>query len=211
MDIDLGGDAKFIGVSSTGLAEQRSAIENDRKRAEFKAGQLIGNQSIKNESGNAMLARLAAQTANLNQIAMSSAEGLQTALRHIASWMGLDPKEVTVTPNTEFTNAAQNAQELVYLLTARGLGAPLSMQSIHALMKERSYTDLDYETEKALVEQEGPNGAEKVSEETNEVTLEGQKLTAETAEKTAAAQAKATAAAAKASAGKPPAKSSATK
>ena len=163
LDIDLGGDAKFIGVSSTGLAEQRSAIENDRKRAEFKAGQLIGNQSIKNESGNAMLARLAAQTANLNQIAMSSAEGLQTALRHIASWMGLDPKEVTVTPNTEFTNAAQNAQELVYLLTARGLGAPLSMQSIHALMKERSYTDLDYETEKALVEQEGPNGAEKVS------------------------------------------------
>ena len=211
LDIDLGGDAKFIGVSSTGLAEQRSAIENDRKRAEFKAGQLIGNQSIKNESGNAMLARLAAQTANLNQIAMSSAEGLQTALRHIASWMGLDPKEVTVTPNTEFTNAAQNAQELVYLLTARGLGAPLSMQSIHALMKERSYTDLDYETEKALVEQEGPNGSEKVAEETNEVTLEGQKLTAETAEKTAAVQAKATAAAAKASAGKPPAKSSATK
>ena len=79
-------------------------------------------------------------------------------------------------------------------------------------MKERSYTDLDYETEKALVEQEGPNGAEKVAEETNDVTLEGQKLTAETAEKTAAAQAKATAAAAaKASAGTPPAKSNATK
>ena len=187
LDIDLGGDAKFIGVSSTGLAEQRNAIENDRKRAEFKAGQLIGNQSIKNESGNAMLARLAAQTANLNQIAMSSAEGLQTALRHIARWMGIDPKEVEVTANTEFTNAAQNAQEFVYLMTARGLGAPLSMESIHALMKERSYTNLDYEEEMKKVEAEGPNGAQKTAEETNEVTLEGQKLTA----KTAAAQAKA--------------------
>ena len=165
LDIDLGGDAKFIGVSSTGLAEQRNAIENDRKRAEFKAGQLIGNQSIKNESGNAMLARLAAQTANLNQIALSSAEGLQTALRHIASWMGEDSSTVVVTPNTEFTNAAQNAQELVYLLTARGLGAPLSLESIHANMAERGFTKLDFEEEMKKVASEGPNGAAKAAKE----------------------------------------------
>lgn len=199
LDVDIGGDAKFIGVSSTGLAEQRTALENDRKRAEFKAGQLIGNQSIKNESGNAMLARLAAQTANLNQIALSSGEGLQTALRHIAVWTGEDPESVVVTPNTEFTNAAQNAQELVHLLTARGLGAPLSMESIHAGMLERGFTKLSFEDEMKKVLAEGPNGSEKIAEETNEVTLEGQKLTAETAEKTA----KATAAAAKAAASKP--------
>lgn len=181
LDIDIGGDAKFIGVSSTGLAEQRSAIENDRKRAEFKAGQLIGNQSIKNESGNAMLARLAAQTANLNQIALSAGEGLQTALRHIAVWMGEDPESVVVTPNTEFTNAAQNAQELVHLLTARALGAPLSMESIHAGMMERGFTKLQYEEEIKKVEAEGLNGAAKIADESNEVILKGQKLTAETA------------------------------
>lgn len=157
IDVEMGGDAKFIGVSSTGLSEQRNSLENDRKRAEFKAGQLIGNQSIKNESGNAMLARLAAQTANLNQISMSSGEGLQTALRHIAEWMGEDPKKVKVTPNTEFTNAASNAQELVYLMTARSLGAPLSMRSIHTSLKERGYTQMDYDEEMKLVKQEGPN------------------------------------------------------
>lgn len=159
IDVEMGGDAKFIGVSSTGLSEQRNSLENDRKRAEFKAGQLIGNQSIKNESGNAMLARLAAQTANLNQIAMSSGEGLQTALRHIAIWMGEDPEKVKVTPNTEFTNAASNAQELVYLMTARSLGAPLSMRSIHTSLKERGYTQMEYEEEMKLVKQEGPNQA----------------------------------------------------
>lgn len=159
IDVEMGGDAKFIGVSSTGLSEQRNSLENDRKRAEFKAGQLIGNQSIKNESGNAMLARLAAQTANLNQIALSSGEGLQTALRHIATWMGEDPEKVKVTPNTEFTNAASNAQELVYLMTARSLGAPLSMRSIHTSLKERGYTQMDYDDEMQLVKKEGPNQA----------------------------------------------------
>lgn len=154
LDLEMGGDAKFVGVSSTGLAEQRNAIENDRKRAEFKAGQLIGNQSIKNESGNAMLARLAAQTANLNQIALSSGEGLERALRHIAVWMGEDPAKVKVLPNTEFTNAASNAQELVYLMTARKMGAPLALQSIHQSLKDKGYTMMEYEEELRLVRKE---------------------------------------------------------
>ncbi len=172
IDVEMGGDAKFIGVSSTGLSEQRNSLENDRKRAEFKAGQLIGNQSIKNESGNAMLARLAAQTANLNQIAMSSGEGLQTALRHIAIWMGEDPEKVKVTPNTEFTNAASNAQELVYLMTARSLGAPLSMRSIHTSLKERGYTQMDYEEEMKLVKKEGSNQtSQKQNEDPNNEDL----------------------------------------
>lgn len=159
LDIEMGGSAQFIGVSSLGLSEQRNAIENDRKRAEFKAGQLIGNQSLKNESGNAMIARLAAQTANLNQIAMSSGEGLERALRSIAEWLGEDPSKVKVIPNTEFTNAASNAQELVYLMTARSMGAPLSMESIHTSLKDKGYTTMDYEDEKVLVKQEGPNSA----------------------------------------------------
>jgi hypothetical protein len=158
LDVEMGGDAKFIGVSSTGLAEQRNAIENDRKRAEFKAGQLIGNQSLKNESGNAMLARLAAQTANLTQIAQSSGEALESILRAIAVWMNLDPALVHVDPNTEFTNAASTAQELVYLMTARSMGAPLSLESIHESLKDRGFTQMEYEAEKALIEQEGPNG-----------------------------------------------------
>lgn len=172
LDVEMGGDAKFIGVSSTGLAEQRNAIENDRKRAEFKAGQLIGNQSIKNESGNAMLARLAAQTANLNQIAMSSGEGLEQALKHIASWLGEDPAKVKVLPNTEFTNAASNAQELVYLMTARSMGAPLSMQSIHTSLKDKGYTSFSFDDEMKLVKKEGPNGVVQPKDTTEDLSKE---------------------------------------
>lgn len=161
LDVEMGGDAKFIGVSSTGLAEQRNCIENDRKRAEFKAGQLIGNESIKNESGNAMLARLAAQTANLNQIAATSGEGLERALKQIAIWLGEDPNSVKVTANSEFTNAASNSQELVYLMTARSLGAPLSLQSIHTNLKDKGFTSFEYEEEMKLVKKEGPNGVPK--------------------------------------------------
>lgn len=163
LDVEMGGDAKFIGVSSMGLSEQRNAIENDRKRAEFKAGQLVGNQSLKNESGNAMIARLASQTANLNQISMSAGEGLERALKHIAVWLNEDPESVKVIPNSEFTNSASNAQELVYLMTARSMGAPLSMQSIHSTLRERNYTMMDYETEKKLVDEEGPNGQKEIA------------------------------------------------
>ena len=154
IDVEMGGDAKFIGVSSTGLSEQRNCLENDRKRAESKAGQLVGNQSIKNESGSAMLARLAAQTASLMQISLTAAEGLQSALRYIAEWMGEDPSKVKVEANTEFTAAANNAQELVYLMTARNLGAPISMESIHANMKELGYTQMEFADEITLFQRQ---------------------------------------------------------
>ena len=48
-------------------------------------------------------------------------------------------------------------------MTARSMGAPLSMQSIHSTLRERNYTMMDYETEKQLVEEEGPNGQKEIA------------------------------------------------
>jgi hypothetical protein len=157
IDLEMGGDAKYIGVGSQGLSEQREALENDKKRAEVKAAQLVNGQGSNAESGEALRTRLAAQTATLNQIALTGAAGLERVLRIIATWMGANPEEVKVTPNIEFADFELSGQEIVYLMTARSMGAPLSKQSIHGLMVERGITKLDFDAEMDVISEEDAN------------------------------------------------------
>lgn len=147
IDVELGGDAKYIGVTSTGLSEQRQALESDKNRAEFKSGNAIDSSNSKQESGKALGIRLGAQTATLNQIAYAGAGGLEKLIKILAVWKGANPDEVAINPNLEFTDVDLGGQEIVYLMTGRSMGAPLSKESIHGLMVERGYTKFDYDTE----------------------------------------------------------------
>lgn len=152
IEVDMGGDAKYIGVSSSGLAEQRAALENDHKRAETKAGQLIAASGSQQESGEALKTRLTAQTATLNQIALAGAAGLENLLKMVAEWTGANPEEVKIEPNMEFADFELNGAEIVQLMTARTMGAPLSRESLHKLMADRGITPYDFETEMQLIE-----------------------------------------------------------
>ena len=154
IDVEQGGDAKFIGVSATGLAEQRLAIKEDRIRAQIKAGELIQSGGSQQESGAALSTRFNAQTATLNQLAVTAAAGLQAALRTIARWVGADETKVKVTPNTEFIDFALEGQNFNQLMDAKTKGFPLSLRSLHALAADRGVTVVDYDTEiKHLMEE----------------------------------------------------------
>ncbi len=157
INLPAGGEAKFIGVSSDGLGEQRQALENDRQLAANKAGELIDSRSKEKESGEALNKRIAAKTATLNQIALSGAEALQSILRTAAEWVGANPEEVVVTPNLDFANMEMAGRELIDLMTARSLGAPLSKESIHKLMQDKNLTEMSFEDEQRIVEEEGPD------------------------------------------------------
>lgn len=156
IQVPLGGDAKFIGVSSTGLAEQRQALENDKQRAANKAGTLIDVKSGQKEAAATLEVRVAAQTASLNQIALSGAKALEKILKMAAEWIGANPDEVEVTPNLDFANLQMEGQNLVQLMTAKKLGAPLSQESIHQLMVSRNLTTKTYDEEQALLDNEEP-------------------------------------------------------
>lgn len=151
-----GGDAKYIGVRADGLSEQREALQNDRRAAASKAGQLVDAVSRERESGEALKIRVAAQTATLNQIALSGAAGLQHILRLAATWMGLDPEQVTVEPNLDFVEDEMAGREIVELMTAKAMGAPLSLQTIHKRLRDKDVTELSYEDEMELIEEEDP-------------------------------------------------------
>lgn len=151
-----GVDAKFIGVTATGLSEQRSALEQDRMAAQNKSGTLIDARSKQKESGEALTTRVSAQTATLNQIAFTGGRALERLLKAAATWVGADPEEVSVEANTEFADQPFLAADLVALMTAKNLGAPISMETIHTIMMERGMTELDFETEMGKMSEEAP-------------------------------------------------------
>lgn len=154
IDTDVGGDAKYIGVSADGLAEQRLALEADRRAAQVKAGELIQNNGSQMESGQALSTRFNAQTATLNQIATTSAAGLENEMRYIAMWLGADPSKVKVTPNMEFIDFTLDGANFKALIEAKRLGFPMSWKSLHALAADRGLTVLDYITEMAEIEKD---------------------------------------------------------
>jgi hypothetical protein len=157
LDAEPGADAKYVGVQSQGLVEQRYALENDRKRAESRSGQLIDAAKGDKESGTALKTRVGAQTATLNQIAKTGALALEMMLKKIAVWIGADPNKVKVQPNLEFADYQMSGQDLVNIMNAkRTMGAPLSEESIHRLQVQGNLTQFDYETEKKLIAKEEP-------------------------------------------------------
>lgn len=154
--LPAGGDAKYVGVNSTGLAEQREALQNDRNQALLKTGALINSGSAERESGDALRIRVAAQTASLNQIALTGAAGLEQLLQTAAEWVGADPKQVAVRPNLEFAANDLTGKSLVELISAKAMGAKLSHRSIHALMRDRGITKLEFDEETAEIDTEEP-------------------------------------------------------
>jgi hypothetical protein len=155
IELEAGGTAEYVGVNSQGLSEQRTALENDRKRAEARSGQLVNaTGGGDKESGEALKTRVGAQAASLKQIALTGAAALEALLRAGARWVGADETKVKVTPNLEFADVIMSAAELAALMGARTMGAPISEQSIHARMVDGGLTKMTYEEERELVDQE---------------------------------------------------------
>lgn len=156
IDVDMGGDAKYVGIGSTGIPEQRAALESDRELAAVRTGQLLAPGKMSMESGEALKTRVAAQTATLTSIANSSAAALEEILKKVARWRGLDDSKVSVTPNLDFSNFQIMAQDLVQLITAKRLGYPISFQSMHDISRERGLTRNTFEEELELIKKD-PN------------------------------------------------------
>jgi hypothetical protein len=156
--VPQGGDAKFEGVSSAGLAEQRQALENDYRRAEQRANGLIDAVGRGSESGEALKVRVAARTASLHQVALTGAYALEQILRKAAIWAGADPDEVAVYPNLDFSSDMMRGQELVQLMSAKQLGAPLALQTVHEIAQARGLTDQTWEQELERLDAEALEG-----------------------------------------------------
>lgn len=158
LDLPIGGSAKFEGVTSDGLQEQRESLENDRGVAGTMGAQSLDSTSRERESGASLNIRVSARTADLNQVAMTGAQGLENILKIAARWMGENPDEVKVEPNMEWASAGLSGQNMVEMATARNLGYPISALSLHQSAFDKGLTKLTFEEEikQAEKEQDGP-------------------------------------------------------
>ena len=155
IELPIGGDAKFIGVSSDGLTEQREALENDRGQAsELGANLLSSSKGAAKEAEETLKIRVAARTASITTIVKAGAEGLQTILRKIAEWMNLNPEDVTVTPNMDFVPDVFVPKDLLDFMAAKNAGAPFSLESIHNWGREQGITEMEFEEEMKKIEEE---------------------------------------------------------
>ena len=157
LNVGADGNAEFIGVNGDGIPEMRQALENAYNRCEVKSGNLLTNGATF-ESGESLKTRLTAQTANLNQIALTGAFGLQKALRFIARWIGADEEEVVVQPNLEFSDYRITGDDLVKVTTAIKLGFPMSLQSAYEYAQSKGYTKEPFETQIEMIKQEKESG-----------------------------------------------------
>ena len=154
IDLPENGDAKYVGVQSTGLAEQREAIATLESRAGTMGAQTLDSTSRERESGDSMRIRVASRTADLNQVAEAGALGLEDLLKTCAVWMGENPDEVSVIANKEFGEQPLTGQTMVEMATARTLGFPISAKSLHDLALKRKITIRTFEEEMAEAKKE---------------------------------------------------------
>lgn len=156
IDLKLGGDAKYIGASAAGLGEMRQSLKNDQDAAaqEGIAFLDVGGGAVQGESGEALRIRVAARTTTIASVAKCGGAGLEQILKYIAVWMNEDPNEVKVTPTTDFADQTVAGAALLAFMQAKQLGLPLSLRSMHRMMRLNDMTEMDFEQENAQIEEE---------------------------------------------------------
>ena len=154
IELPEGGDAKFIGISSAGLPEQRRALEDDYARSIAMGSRLLENTTSQAESGEALRIRVSAKTTTLHSVALSCAAGLEHALKQMAVWVGADPNEVRVSPNTDFVEDAASPEQALKLVEARNAGLPISLRSIHEWSSRNEFTQKSWEEELELIKED---------------------------------------------------------
>jgi hypothetical protein len=151
IELPEGGDAKFIGIDSAGLPEQRRALEGDYQRSIAMGSRLLENTSSQAESGEALRVRVAAKTTTLHTVALTAAAGLENCLRQAALWVGANPDDVRVTPNTDFIEDAASPEQALKLMEARNSGLPISLRSIHDWASKNEFTQKTWDEELDLI------------------------------------------------------------
>lgn len=118
-----GGDAKYLEFSGPGLGAQAKAIDAALSRAVMFGAQILTDSSKTAESGEAKKLRLSNEQATIKTIALNAAAGLERALKSVAVWMGANPDEVKVEPDTDFFDHDLTAQEITAIVQGWQQGA----------------------------------------------------------------------------------------
>lgn len=151
-----GGQAGFLEFSGPGLDAQRKAIDAAREAAATFGARMFDETNRQPESGHSRALRYGHTSASLRTISKSACAGVEQALRNLARWMGIDPKAVSVTPNTDWVTDTMTPAEIKELVAAWQAGA-FSYETLFERLKAGKIIASDRKLEqevKAIVDDE---------------------------------------------------------
>ncbi len=79
---------------------------------------------------------------------------MEEILRKAAVWIGADPDEVKVVPNTDFAQETPDPEQLEAFAKAINEGAPISIESFHIWAQGKNFTKKTFEEERPTLEKE---------------------------------------------------------
>lgn len=151
----LTGDAKYVGVAPGGLDAMEKSLTNDKNVATREGAKFLdAGADDQGASGEALRVRVAARTTTLLSVSRTGGEALEQALKIEAEWMGEDPDEVKVVPNTDFADQSVQGAVLLAFMQAKQMGLPLSLESLHRMMRNNDLTEFSFEEEQEKIDDE---------------------------------------------------------
>lgn len=147
-----GADAKYLDIDGNGIPLMESAIDKLFARFVQEAGRFLesNDRTNPNESGRAVEKRLSAQRVTLRSLVIEAGRLMEKHLRTIGKMLGLDEaalREIKFEPNMDFTELKISGQELLQLISAKNMGAPWSLRSMHRVISQGGLTDMTFEEE----------------------------------------------------------------
>lgn len=158
ISVPVGGDAKYIGPEGAGLGEMRQSIKADMDAAGLMGVAFLDVGNARGESGEALRVRVAARTTTISTIAKAGVAGLEQALKYCAEWVGEDPDEVSIEAQTDFADQTVAGPSLLAFMQAKQLGLPLSLSSLHMMLRANDMTKMTFEEENDQIEIEMASG-----------------------------------------------------
>lgn len=149
-----GSDAKYIGVSAAGLGEMRQSLTADKTAAALQGVAFLDVGNARGESGEALRVRVAARTTTISSVAQAAGAGLERALKFCAIWVGENPDDVKVEVPKDFADQTVQGAALLAFMQAKQLGLPLSLESLHGMMKANDMTEMTFDEENDQIEAE---------------------------------------------------------
>lgn len=157
INLPLGATAQYVGPKGVGISAHRLAISDERANAVVAGAKMFDETKAGVESGEALRIRFAAQGATLVSVALSSAQGIERALKNMAVMVGANPDEVLVTPNLDFVDTALNPKEAAELVKMWQADA-MSYETLYENLQRGGIASIERtaEDERNLIEIEPP-------------------------------------------------------
>lgn len=155
------GKAMFLDIDGDGIPLMREAIDAEYRRFFQETGRMLDtNEKNPAESGEAIRRKQASRQVTLKSLVMIAGDGFEAALRDLGRMLGLEEtviEQIVFKPNLDFTEPTLTGDELLKLVTAQTMGAPLSDESVHKVMQRGRLTDKTFDDEMEAIDDQPPN------------------------------------------------------